>query len=117
MNWLVDAQLPKRLATRLTERGHDAVHTLDLASGNRSTDSEICILADREERVVVTKDADFVDSHILSGSPERLLLVSTGNIGNRELFCLVDRHLDRIVESFSDASFVELTAHQVVVHS
>jgi len=30
MKFLVDAQLPKRLAQWLNEAGHDTVHTLDL---------------------------------------------------------------------------------------
>ena len=31
-----------------------------------------------------TKDADFVNSHVLPGRPPRLLLVATGNVGNAE---------------------------------
>src|SRR5712691_4564870 len=58
---------------------HDAVHTRDLPAGNRTTDAEICRLADLDGRVVVTKDADFVSSHLLTRRPGRLLLVSVGN--------------------------------------
>ncbi len=36
MNFLVDAQLPRRLARILTGAGHDAVHTLDLPNANRT---------------------------------------------------------------------------------
>ena len=45
MNWLVDAQLPSRLARRLRERGEDAIHTLDLPDGNRTTDAVILAVA------------------------------------------------------------------------
>jgi len=41
MNFLVDAQLPRRLAYRLRDAGHDALHTLDLPKRNRTTDAEI----------------------------------------------------------------------------
>jgi predicted nuclease of predicted toxin-antitoxin system len=82
MRFLVDAQLPRRIVWRLRDAGHDAVHTLDLANGNRTSDAEIVDLAKREDRVVVTKDADFVDSHLLRNQPEKLFLISTGNIGN-----------------------------------
>jgi predicted nuclease of predicted toxin-antitoxin system len=34
MKFLVDAQLPRRLARLLTATGHDAIHTLDLPRGN-----------------------------------------------------------------------------------
>ena len=82
MKFLIDAQLPRRLARRLGSIGHDAVHTRDLPAGNRTTDGEICRFADPNGRVVVTKDADFVSSYLLSGRPGRLLLVSVGNITN-----------------------------------
>ncbi len=56
MNFLVDAQLPRRLAEWLRDRGHDACHTLDLAKGNRTSDAELCMLAANEDRIVVTKE-------------------------------------------------------------
>ena len=39
MKFLVDAQLPRRLADYLRAAGHDAVHTLDLPNANRTTES------------------------------------------------------------------------------
>lgn len=69
MNFLVDAQLPKRLAFRLRDAGHDALHTLDLPPGNRSTDAEILAIAARDVRIVVTQDADFINSFVLSHQP------------------------------------------------
>ena len=69
MKWIIDAQLPRRLAKRLQELGHDAVHTLDLPQGNRTTDAEICQIADTSERVLVSKDRDFLDSFIVNGTP------------------------------------------------
>lgn len=84
MNFLVDAQLPRRMAAWLTAAGCDAVHTLDLPGANRTTDEEINEVADREHRAVVTKDEDFVDSHVLRGRPAKLLLISpeTSATGN-----------------------------------
>ena len=56
MNFLVDAQLPRRMTAWLTAVGCGAVHTLDLPDGNRTTDEQINDVANREQRVVVTKD-------------------------------------------------------------
>ena len=78
MNFLVDAQLPRRMTSWFTAAGCDALHTLDLPDGNRTTDDQINDIADRQQRVVVTKDADFVDSHLVRGRPAKLLLISTG---------------------------------------
>ncbi len=82
MKFLVDAQLPHRVVSRLREAGHEAIHTLDLPLGNRTPDSIINELSIREGYVVVTKDADFVNSFHLRRLPHKLLLISTGNIRN-----------------------------------
>ena len=41
MRVLLDAQLSRRLARRMKDAGYDVVHTLDLAKGNRTPDTEI----------------------------------------------------------------------------
>lgn len=117
MRFVIDAQLPRRIAFWLRGQGHDAVHTLDLPKGNRTTDAEIVELALREGRVVVTKDADFVESFILQHRPEKLLLISTGNISNVELEHLLLPHLDSIASGFEGADFIEVTRFGVMVHS
>jgi len=68
VRFLVDAQLPVRLAGRLTSLGHDVVHTSELSDGNRTSDPEIIEIADRDDRVVITKDLDFLDGHLLKGA-------------------------------------------------
>ena len=116
MNFLVDAQLPGRLARQLRDAGHDAIHCEGLPSGNRSSDAEIAALADTDDRVVVTKDRDFRDAHLLRGVPRRLLLVVTGNISNDELLAAVDANLPEIVSALAEVQFVELSATSLVVH-
>src|SRR3954453_20510253 len=108
MKFLVDAQLPRRMTAWLTAVGCDARHTLDLPDGNRTTDEQVVELADREQRVVVTKDADFVNTHLLSGRPAKLLLVSTGNISNRELEPLVVPLIPDLVRELQANVFLEL---------
>lgn len=39
----------KRLALWLAARGHDALHTLDLAGGNRTSDAAITEFAGRQD--------------------------------------------------------------------
>jgi predicted nuclease of predicted toxin-antitoxin system len=117
MKFVVDAQLPRRIALMLRDHAHDAVHTLDLPEANRTTDSAILDLADREERVVITKDADFVNSFLLSGRPEKLLLISTGNISNAELAGVLLPNLESIVAAFATSDFVELTRTSLITHA
>ena len=100
----------------MNAHGHDAVHTLDLADGNRTTDQEVIRVADEQQRIVFTKDDDFVQSHSLRGRPSRLLLVATGNIGNEELEALLLKHLSKIESAFNNAVFVEVRRDGMVVH-
>ncbi len=116
MKFLVDAHLPKRLATFLQAEDHDAIHTRDLPLGNRIPDAAINQISLAEQRIVVTKDSDFMDSHLLNGEPYKLLLVSTGNIKNNDLLELIARNLDRLVEAFTRYTFVELDRHHITIH-
>jgi predicted nuclease of predicted toxin-antitoxin system len=116
VKFLVDAQLPARLARFLNDAGHDALHTSELPDGNRTTDAQIAAVADGEGRVVVTKDRDFRDGHLLSGSPRRLLVVATGNITNAALLALFEVNLGAVVGALGDADFVELGPETMVIH-
>ncbi len=117
MKFVVDAQLPRRIALWLREQGHDALHTLDLPDENRTTDADIIALAARDGRVVVTKDADFIESFILHHQPEKLLVIATGNITNVELERVLLPHLPTIASAFETAGFIEVTRFGVMVHS
>ena len=41
MKFLIDAQLPRRLAHQLAAAGFEITHTLDLPQGNRTTDQSL----------------------------------------------------------------------------
>ena len=71
MKFLIDAQLPVRLAAYLAQEGHDVRHSSALPDGNRTSDQVLAELANAEERVMVTKDRDFEISHSLRRSPRR----------------------------------------------
>jgi len=116
MKFLIDAHLPRRIARRLIEAGHDALHTLDLPNGNRTTDNEILSVAARDQRVVITKDADFINSFHIKRQPEKLLLISTGNITNTDLEAALLPNIPAIVSAFGTNSLVELTRIALIVH-
>ncbi len=117
MNFLIDAQLPRRLVYRLRDMEHDALHTLDLPDGNGTPDADINELSIHESRAVITKDTDFVDSFLLFGEPYKFLLVSTGNIANAELEKLFVSQIPAIVLAFATYEHLELTNTTLVFHS
>ncbi|OGT00879.1 MAG: hypothetical protein A3H99_03460 [Gallionellales bacterium RIFCSPLOWO2_02_FULL_59_110] len=115
MKFLVDAQLPRRFANWLKEAGHDALHTLDLPGKNHTSDNELIARAMQEGRIVVSKDADFVQSFLVTGEPP-LLLISTCNISNAELEKILRANLNGIEAAFASGRFVEITREALVVH-
>ncbi len=117
MKFLLDAQLPRRLARELAANGHDVVHCLDLPLDNRTPDQELATIAARETRVLVTKDSDFVTSYWLQGMPPKLLLISTGNIDNDALLKLVAANQSLLVTALTQQHFVELSRNAVTIHA
>ena len=115
MRILLDAQLPRSLVRSLEALGCDVLHTLDLPAGNRSSDQMISAIADRDQRVVFSTDADFVRSHLLRGIPARLLIVTTGNIGNLDLTALLLRALLELIHLFESLVLIELSRKPLVV--
>lgn len=116
MKLIVDAQLPKRLARWLAAREHDVVHRLDLPNANATPDADITDLACREGRIVVSKDGDFVDSHLVQKRPPKMLWVATGNMANAELATLMERNLAALESALASNDFVELSRDNLIVH-
>ena len=85
MKFLIDAQLPKALSDFLNQRGYDSIHTLELPEENRTKDSQIIQKAIEENRIVISKDSDFLDSFLLKALPPKLIMVKTGNVPNKKL--------------------------------
>jgi predicted nuclease of predicted toxin-antitoxin system len=116
MKFLVDAQLPASLSSLLKSKGHDTIHTDDMPNKELTRDLEIRTAADSDERIVITKDYDFLDSFYFQNSPKKLLLITTGNIKNQKLLELLESNLDQIVQLFKEYSFVELSNNEIIGH-
>ena len=116
MKFIVEAQLPRRLAYEIAALGSDSVHTLDLPDRNLTTDTAILAFAKANDRVVVTKDSDFVDSFLLRGEPEKLFYITTGNISNNELIHLLQVNWQQVLSMFSQGGFVELSRTALTLH-
>jgi predicted nuclease of predicted toxin-antitoxin system len=116
MRFLIDAQLPRRLAAQLRQAGFKVTHTLDLPERNRTTDQTLINLSLAQKAVLITKDSDFVGSFLLRGEPWKLLLVSTGNIRNEELLTLFQLNINQLADSFESFDFIELNRTSLICH-
>lgn len=114
MKFLVDAHLPKALAYLLREKGFDTIHTTELPAGNDTTDTEINRVSLAENRIVISKDADFYDSFTAKKEPYKLLHVKTGNIRNSKLLELFDKNLELIIDKLDESSVIQISQNFII---
>ena len=84
MTFLVDAQLPPRLATWISAHGHTAHHVADVGLLN-ADDRSIWNYARQHDAIIVSKDEDFVDRWLTDSDPVGLIWVRKGNCSARAL--------------------------------
>ena len=91
MRLLIDANLSPRVALRLNEAGHDAVHVYEIGLADAS-DQEILERASADGRIIVSSDSDF--SAVLArygrSEPSFVLLRHANDLG-------VDEHAELLV--------------------
>ncbi|QPH40949.1 DUF5615 family PIN-like protein [Pedobacter endophyticus] len=116
MKFLIDANLPFKLALHLRNKGFDVIHTDDLPNKEQTTDREIRKTSLEQDRVVISKDSDFLDSHIIIGVPKKFLFISTGNIINRNLINLIESNLNQIVDLLSEYDLIEINNKEIIAH-
>ena len=101
----------------MIERGHDVIHTMDLPNQQFTSDQEIINKAEKENRIVISKDNDFFKQNLIKGIPKRILFITTGNIVNKELIRLLELNIETIESLFeSDNKIIEINNHSITVH-
>jgi predicted nuclease of predicted toxin-antitoxin system len=87
VRFLLDQQLPRRLAAWITTQGHEAVTIRELGM-ERAEDRGIWREAAARQAVIITKDEDF--SVILRASPgPQVIWVRLGNCSNNRLLARI----------------------------
>lgn len=103
MNFLIDANLPPRLAGWLQARGNHATHVADLHA-LRAADKFLWQQAKAGNQTLVTKDTDFYARSLLLGQPPKVLLIAVGNCGNDDLLALLDSSWPVIEREFAQGA-------------
>ncbi|MGH7022622.1 MAG: DUF5615 family PIN-like protein [Caulobacteraceae bacterium] len=88
MQFLVDANLPRRLCHWLTGLGHQCDHVLDLGLGQAS-DEVIWVRATQIDTVIVTKDQDFADRVTVTRTGPAVVWLRTGNGATVDLIAML----------------------------
>jgi predicted nuclease of predicted toxin-antitoxin system len=100
MRFVVDNQLPPRLARFLADAGHDAVHVA-MVGLDAADDQTVWSWAVREARILVSKDEDFLYFAHRQGESGRLLWVRLGNCRREALLDAFGKSIDAIDAAFS----------------
>lgn len=116
MRFLLDQNLPPRLAELLTAAGHDSTHvrTLDMS---RSPDHEVLALASEQGRVLVSSDTDFGELLAASNAPQPSVLLLRRQQGRRaaELARLLLANVDVIADDLGAGAIVVLDESRIRV--
>ncbi len=116
LKFIIDTQLPPRLARFLSDKGYDAIHTSFYPNGHLFNDQYIVQIALQEARIIITKDSDFLDHFLTKGAPPQVLLLKFGNIGNVELVDYIERELSRITAYFDQAAGLVVFSRTNLIH-
>jgi len=98
LRFLIDAQLPPRLAHRLNELGHEAIHVFDIGLAT-ATDSDIWAAALTRDAALITKDRDFATLRVARREGPPIVWLRFGNCDTDTLIKRVTGALDRIAEA------------------
>lgn len=106
---LCDVHIALKVVRFFESKGYEAKHINDILDGCYTKDSAISRYANENGFTVMTKDADFKNSHLLESTPARLLKISLGNIPTNRLIKILDANLDEIAAHFqNEKCFIEL---------
>lgn len=105
MRFLIDAQLPPGLATRLQENGHDADHVSELGLES-AEDSTIWAKAMELGAILLTKDEDFVAISEVTSTGPVIVWLRLGNATNRVLIPWFEKALPNVLRAIESGERV-----------
>lgn len=76
----------------------------NFAGGELMSDYAIRLNAVSDDRIIITKDSDFLENYLVQGAPPRILLIQLGNIRNRDLMDFFDLNWSSIIQQFESGA-------------
>jgi len=116
MKFLIDAHLPYQLKKWLTNKGYEAIHTLDLVEQNETSDIDIIKFSVEEKFTVISKDADFYEYFVLKEMPYKLVWLTFGNVRNKKLIELFELNFKTIIDLLQNGKVIEFGNFEIITH-
>lgn len=112
MKFLCDVHISYKIVNYLRSLKFQAIHVNEILDRWHTKDRAICIYADTNDFIVLTKDADFKYSHLISNTPRKLVKVNLGNMPTSTLTNVISKNLKAIQILNSNGGFlIELNQH------
>jgi predicted nuclease of predicted toxin-antitoxin system len=105
---LLDHNLSPDLIWRLKDLFPASSHAY-LLGLDRSPDQEVWEYARKEDFVIVTKDADFVDLSLLFGFPPKVVWIRRGNCRTKDIENIIRNHYSEVLALGEDETMGVLT--------
>ncbi len=116
MKILCDVHISFKIVKFLQSKNIHAIHVNDILDGDKTKDQEICNFADQNSFVVLSKDADFKNSHFIKESPRQLLKINLGNISTKSLIDILEYHLEVLKTEFTNPMCcIELSQNRIEI--
>ena len=109
-SFLVDVNLPKKFSFF---KCANFVHVVDI--NPRFTDEEIWDYALSEDKVILTKDADFYEKSISSETKPKVIFMQLGNLTIKELHHFFELNWGIIIDHLENASLIIVNIDNIKV--
>ncbi len=96
MKFLCDVHIAFKLVKYIEHNGFECIHVNSILNKWFTTDNEIAKYVDTNDYILISKDADFKNSHFVKHSPKKLIKINLGNISNIELLEIFNSILPKI---------------------
>lgn len=106
MKFLCDVHISYKIVKYLRSSGFETVHINEILDKWHTKDGDICTYADVNDLIVLTKDADFKNSFLISNTPKKLIKVNLGNISTSVLVDAISKNLQAIQNLYSMGGFL-----------
>ena len=106
MKFLCDVHISYKIVRYLRASGFETTHINEILNKWYTKDGDICTYADENDFIVLTKDADFRNSFLISNTPRKLVKVSLGNISTSVLIEVISGNLQAIQNLNSNGGFL-----------